>query len=153
MPHIIKSVVPTSGYELTIHFRCGITKRYHMKPLIDSIDLYRHFLVDEKLFPSVSISPDGDAVVWNEYVDCGCEELWRGGKEVHSPFDGLLSPADAAAIWHIDESTLRKALSDGRLKEGTDAMKFGKQWIITVKAMNRIYGTPEERRIEQLTGA
>ena len=151
MPHIIKSVVPLANYELQIHFRNGSTKRFDMKPLIESIDLYRHFLVEEKMFELVRIGPDGQSVVWNEYVDCGCEELWASGKDAKSPFDALLSGADASALWHIDESTLRKALSDGRLREGVDAMKFGKQWVITYKAMTRVYGPLEHHAANYYT--
>lgn len=53
------------------------------------------------------------------------------------PFDGLLSFAEAAEIWKVDQSTLRKAVSDGRLKPGRDCRKFGKQWVVTVDAMRR----------------
>ncbi len=52
-------------------------------------------------------------------------------------FDGLLSFSEAAEIWKVDESTLRKAVANGRLKEGHDCRKFGKQWVVTVKAMAR----------------
>ena len=38
------------------------------------------------------------------------------------------------------ESTLRKAVTYGKLKENIDVKKFGKQWIITQKAMEREYG-------------
>lgn len=52
-------------------------------------------------------------------------------------FYRLLSFAEAAEIWKIDQSTLRKAVADGRLKPGQDCRKFGKQWVITVDAMAR----------------
>ncbi len=55
------------------------------------------------------------------------------------PFDELLSFAEAAAIWKVDESTLRKAVKDGRLKPGHDCRKFGKQWVVTVEAMARVF--------------
>ena len=143
MPHSIKTVVPLANHELQIHFRSGVTKRFDVTPLIESIDFYRAFLLDEKDFSRVRVSEDGLSVVWDNNVDLGCEELWRNGKDTKSIFDGLLSASDAAALWHIDESTLRKALSDGRLREGTDAMKFGKQWVITIKGMTRLYGSLE----------
>lgn len=53
------------------------------------------------------------------------------------PFWMLLSFAEAAEIWKIDQSTLRKAVKDGRLKPGKDCRKFGKQWVVTVQAMVR----------------
>lgn len=56
------------------------------------------------------------------------------------PFDGLYSLADAASLWGVDESTLRHAIRDGRIYEGEEVKKFGKQWIITREAMERRYG-------------
>ena len=142
MPHIIKSVVPQTQFELLIRFRNGTTKQYDMKPLMESIDHYRHFLSDMDQFSLVQVSPDGESVFWNEYTDCGCEELWRNGKTVKTSFDSLLSCSDAAELWHVDQSTLRKAIASGRLREGTDMVKFGKQWVITVKAMQKTFGSP-----------
>lgn len=56
-------------------------------------------------------------------------------------FEGLLSFADAAAIWKRDPSSLRKAAADGRLQVGTDCMKYGKQWVVTVDAMAREFSS------------
>lgn len=56
-------------------------------------------------------------------------------------FDGLLSFKEATDMWHLNESTLRKAVSYGKLEEGVDVKKFGKQWIITIEAMEREYGS------------
>ena len=52
-------------------------------------------------------------------------------------FEGLLSLADAAKIWGINESTVRKAIAAGRLVQGRDCQKYGKQWVVTVDAMAR----------------
>ncbi len=52
-------------------------------------------------------------------------------------FEGLLSFADAAAIWGRDPSSLRRAAADGRLIVGKDCQKYGKQWVVTVDAMAR----------------
>lgn len=56
------------------------------------------------------------------------------------PFADLLSIAEAAEIWGKEQSTLRKAIQDGRLKPGKDCRKFGKQWVVTADAMNREFG-------------
>lgn len=143
MPYSIKTVTPLTNYRLQVHFRCGRTRQYDMNPMIHMIDLFRFFLVEQRLFPEAKVSADGQTVFWNRYVDIGCEELWSGGKDVKSPFDGLFSCADAAALWGIDESTLRKAVSDGRFTVGIDIMKFGKQWIVTRKAMEKHFGSLE----------
>ena len=55
-------------------------------------------------------------------------------------FDNLLSFKEASQLWNLDDSTLRKAVSNGKLVDGQDVKKFGKQWIITIEAMERIYG-------------
>lgn len=55
-------------------------------------------------------------------------------------FDGLYSLSEAAAIWNIDDSTIRKAILSGKLIENTDVRKFGKQWVITEAAMERLFG-------------
>lgn len=55
----------------------------------------------------------------------------------NGPFDELLSFAEAAEIWGVDQSTLRKAVTAGRLRPGADCRKFGKQWVVTANAMHR----------------
>ena len=62
-----------------------------------------------------------------------------------SPFDGLLSFKEATDLWGLNESTLRKAVAYGKLKDGVDVKKFGKQWVITLAAMKREYGDPPEK--------
>lgn len=61
-------------------------------------------------------------------------------------FERLLSFGDAAAIWGLDASTLRHAVATGRLREGSDCRKYGKQWIVRVSAMCRIYGAKQYER-------
>lgn len=58
------------------------------------------------------------------------------------PIDGILSVSDAAALWDLDTSTIRRAIKDGRLMQSRDCHKIGNQWIITKAAMTRLYGTP-----------
>ena len=54
-----------------------------------------------------------------------------------TPWSENLSLSEAAEIWEIDESTIRKAIASGKLVDGQDCRKFGKQWVITEKAMAR----------------
>lgn len=54
-------------------------------------------------------------------------------------FAQLLSLSEAAEIWGIDESTIRKAIAAGRLKPGIDCRKFGKQWVVTAHAMRQVF--------------
>lgn len=59
--------------------------------------------------------------------------------DVAEPWKELLSLAEAAEIWGIDESTIRKAITQGRLVDGQDCRKFGKQWVITATAMSKTF--------------
>lgn len=54
-------------------------------------------------------------------------------------FDGLYSTAEASALWHLNESTIRKKIASGKLIPEVDVKKFGKQWVITEAAMIREY--------------
>lgn len=68
-------------------------------------------------------------------MDIGYNLDMEGG-----PFAQLLSFAEAAELWDKDQSTLRRAVLDGRLKPGHDCRKFGKQWVVTADAMHREFG-------------
>lgn len=62
-----------------------------------------------------------------------------------NPFEELLSFSDAAKMWKLDDSTLRKAAANGKFVDGVEVKKFGKQWIITKSAMTNHYGAqPDE---------
>jgi len=56
-------------------------------------------------------------------------------------WDNLISLKEAAELYNRDESTLRRAISNGLLKEGIDCKKFGKQWVILRSSMERVYVT------------
>ena len=73
-----------------------------------------------------------------------CDELYENGVAVETPFDGLLAFSDATELWGLNESTLRKAISYGKLVNGVDVCKFGKQWVISRDAMQREYGEPKD---------
>ena len=135
----VKKVKPLENYELLVNFVIGVTKKYKVKPLIKKYDMFKK-LEDISLFNKVYTYKSGYAVMWTEDIDISCNELWNNGELVNTPFDNLISFKDATDLWGLNESTLRKNISYGRLKEGTDVMKFGKQWIITKEAMIRLYG-------------
>ena len=81
-------------------------------------------------------------IIRNDDIDISCDELWTNRKIVRTPFDGLLSMGDATFLWNLNESTLRKAISYGKLVNGVDVCKFGKQWVVSAEAMKREYGEP-----------
>lgn len=59
--------------------------------------------------------------------------------------NNVYSVSDAAALWGLDTSTIRRAIKDGRLMQKRDCHKIGNQWIITKEAMYRLYGTLKEK--------
>ena len=95
---------------------------------------------DPALFGCVSVDVGGYGIIWGDELDLSCDELWEHGTAVATPFDGLLALSDATELWGLSESTLRKAISYGKLVNGVDVCKFGKQWVVSIDAMNREYG-------------
>ena len=91
-------------------------------------------------FACVSVDVGGYGIIWGDELDLSCDELWEHGERVNTPFDGLMSFGDASELWGLSESTLRKAVSYGKLVNGVDVCKFGKQWVVSKAAMKRAYG-------------
>lgn len=142
MLHKLKSVTPLPDQMLLVHFSDGSAREYDMKPLVRDNAAFRDLQTIPGLFEQVSVDPGGYGISWNDDIDLACDELWENGKPVRTPFDRLLSFGDATALWALNESTLRKAVTYRKLVEGIDVQKFGKQWIVTVDAMEREYGPP-----------
>ena len=143
MFHKVKNVFPLDDYKLSIQFAIGVTKIYDVKPLFSWREVFNN-LKKDNLFNYVFVDVGGCGIVWNDDIDLSCEELWENGVEVKTPFDGLISMADATTIWGLNESTLRKAIAYGKLVNGVDVCKYGKQWVISMDAMKREYGIPNE---------
>ena len=143
MFHKIKNVFPIDDYKLSVQFSIGVTKIYDVKPLFNWKDVFKELRKND-LFKQVFVDVGGCGIVWNDEIDLSCEELWENGVEVKTPFDGLISMADATNIWGLNESTLRKAISYGKLVNGVDVCKYGKQWVISMDAMKREYGIPNK---------
>ena len=141
MFHKVKEVYPLPDLKLSVAFANGTTKQYDVKPLLERFPAFIA-LQDEALFNSVEVDTGGYGIVWNDEIDLSCDELWEHGIFQETPFDDLMSFSDASELWGLSESTLRKAISYGKIVSGTDARKYGKQWIITREAMEREYGNP-----------
>lgn len=140
MYHKIKSAAPLPEYTLRVCFSDGTAVDYCVGQLFDRVEAFRAFVTTPGLFEQVQVDPGGYGVSWNDSLDLDGEELWANGTRIHTPFDQLLSFGDAAGLWGLHESTLRKAVSARRLAEGVDVQKFGKQWVVTKSAMLREYG-------------
>lgn len=144
MFHKIKSVGALPEYRLCVQFAEGVTKINDVKPLFDKWTAFVALENDPALFSSVEVDVGGYGIVWNDDLDLSCNELFENGETVKSPFDGLIAFTDATELWGLNESTLRKAISYGKLVSGVDACKFGKQWVISAEAMRREYGEPRQ---------
>lgn len=137
--HKVKNVAPLKDYLLSVSFVEGITKIYDVKPLFKKWKVFNN-LKTGHLFYDVKVDQGGNGISWNNKIDLSCDELFHNGKIVKSPFDGLIAFTEACQMWDLNESTLRKAVSYGKLVDGVDVCKFGKQWVISIDAMNREYG-------------
>ena len=147
--HKLTAAAPQPDFRLLVHFNDGQAKLYDMKPLFSQYPVFQALQDTPGLFEQVSIDPGGYGISWNDDLDLSADELFAGGRSISTPFEGLLSLADAAALWDLDESTLRKAISCRRLVNGTDVKKYGKQWLITRAAMEREYGPLEAESASQ----
>lgn len=142
MFHKIKSVSALPEFRLSVRFSEGITKIYDMNPLFERVSVFSD-LKDPHLFSEVSVDVGGLGIVWNDALDLSCDELWENGVQTETPFDDLMAFSDASELWRLNESTLRKAIRYGKLTEGVDVCKFGKQWVVSMAAMRREYGEPK----------
>lgn len=142
MFHKVKSVTALDGYKLYVQFSEGVTKIYNVEKLINNKEMFKE-LKNKELFYEVKVDVGGYGVIWNDVIDISCDELFENGKVIKTPFDGLMSFGDATLIWGLNESTLRKAITYGKLVNGVDVCKYGKQWVISIEAMKREYGAPK----------
>ena len=145
MFHKVKNVFALPDYKLSVQFSEGVTKIYDVKPLFEKIPIFAKLKSSLEEFACVSVDVGGYGIVWSDDLDLSCDELWENGVQVDTPFDGLMAFSDATELWGLNESTLRKAISYGKLVNGVDVCKFGKQWVVSVEAMKREYGKGYDR--------
>ena len=132
-------------YQLCVQFSEGMTKIYDVKPLFAKWPVFKRLEEETELFYNVVVDKGGYGVVWNDDLDLSCNELYNNGKKIRTPFDGLMAFSDATLLWDLNESTLRKAIVYGKLIDGIDVCKYGKQWVISMDAMKREYGQPKKQ--------
>lgn len=144
MFHKVKSVSPLPDFRLSVLFREGATKLYDVKPLFQKIPAFHYFEDHPEEFNCVMVDVGGYGIIWGDELDLSCDELWEHGIQVETPFDGLMAFSDATELWGLNESTLRKAITYGKLINGVDVCKFGKQWVVSVEAMKREYGNAKQ---------
>lgn len=143
MFHKVKSVNALENFRLSVQFAEGVTKIYDVSQLFKKWSAFRSLKDDPDLFNNIQVDVGGYGVIWNDDLDISCDELYANGTIIKTPFDGLMSFNDATTLWGLNESTLRKAITYGKLVNGIDVCKFGKQWVISMDAMKREYGEPK----------
>lgn len=139
MFHKVKNVTALPGFRLLAHYIDGTDKLYDMKQLFEQYPVFRSFETIPGLFQSARVDTGGYGIVWNEDIDLDAEEIYQNGTEWKTPFSGLIALSDATVLWNLNECTLRKAISYGKLVPGIDAFNFGSQWVVTAEAMEREY--------------
>jgi hypothetical protein len=142
MFHKVKNVTALPDYKLSVQFSEGVTKIYDITPLFEKYKFFLPLKNSAELFNSVTVDQGGYGIIWNDDIDISCDELWENGEEIETPFDGLMAFSDATFLWNLNESTLRKAIAYGKLRNGVDVCKFGKQCVVSMEAMKREYGNP-----------
>jgi len=151
--HKIKSIGLVGKSMLIAQFEDGICKEYDVRQIVNKFPSFEKLINDRELFKKVHIEGSGFGIVWNDEYDLSCNEIWDNGKIVKTPFDSLIGMSDATELWNLNESTLRKAISYGKLKVGYDACNYGKQWVVTKEAMIREYGNTEQFPTDGLCAA
>lgn len=141
--HLIRSLSTTKDFHLIAQFDDGSIKSYDLEILSNKNSVFKELVANPALFAKAKVDVGGYGIVWNESLDLSSEEIWKNGKSINNSFDGLLAFSDASRIWNLNESTLRKALVYGKLKAGIDCCKYGKQWVVTTRAMIREYGASD----------
>lgn len=135
----VKAVYPYEELNIIVVFENNVIKKYDTKQLFTQFDWYRE-LENPDIFNLVQVEAGGYGVSWNDNIDISEDELWENSEPFVSAFDGLMSFAEAAQRWNIDDSTLRKAAASGRFIENVDIKKFGKQWVIREASMKNVFG-------------
>lgn len=143
MFHKLKNVTTLSDFKLLAHFIDGSDKIYDMKQLFDQYPIFKQFEKTPALFHQAKVDVGGYGIVWNENIDIDAEEVYRNGQDTKTAFSGLIAMSDATVIWQLNESTLRKAVSYGKLIPGIDVFNFGSQWVVTADAMEREYSSKD----------
>ena len=64
-------------------------------------------------------------------------------------FDGLYTFGEAAKIYGLDDSCLRKRVARGKFVIGEDVKKMGATWIITEKALVNSFGVENLQKYKE----
>lgn len=57
----------------------------------------------------------------------------------------LISMAEAEKLYGRDKSTIKRAISSQKIREGIDCKKFGRDWVFVKDNIDLIYGVKEPK--------
>lgn len=80
--HRVKSVTPLQDYVLSIQFEDGVQKEYDVKPLLSKWDAFKALVDVKGLFEQARVDFGGYGIIWNDYIDLSCDELYNNGVEI-----------------------------------------------------------------------
>jgi len=78
MFHKIKNIIPLDDMVLVVEFMSGEKKQYDVKLLMDKWSVFKD-LEKNNVFKYAKVDVGGCGVIWNEYIDLSCNELWDNG--------------------------------------------------------------------------
>ena len=78
----VKAVIPLPDFMLSVHFENGENKTYDVKPLFSKWDVFKSLKNINGLFEQVRVDTGGYGIVWNDYIDLSCDELYFNGTQV-----------------------------------------------------------------------
>ena len=85
MFHKVKDVQVIPDYKLNVYFTEGQHKIYDLHQLGEKVPEFDRLLNDEELMNSVKVDIGGYGIVWDDYFDLSCDELWEHGEKISSP--------------------------------------------------------------------
>lgn len=51
----------------------------------------------------------------------------------------LIDMSTAEKLYNRDKSSIKRAIQKGKIKEGVDCQKFGRDWVFLKENMDKIY--------------
>ena len=85
MFHKVKSVNALPDFVLSVQFSEGITKTYDVKMLFERWPAFEKLKADPGYFDKVKVDLGGYGIIWDDYLDLSCDELFENGKVVKTP--------------------------------------------------------------------
>lgn len=124
-----------------IYELCGLTLKYNTEKVL----VYDYCEKDDfeeysKNANDVKIISEDDGVYNITFVG----EIDKVAISGDSALFKVYTTTEAAQLWGFNESTVRKAIQNGKFKLGIDYRKAGRVTFITKEAMERVYGEPKE---------